>query len=130
RRFLFTPNIALLDQSNCRVPSRPRQVPRVASPSPAGSNLLDCVGGHPGRCYEEVSVRRFRTSGDFMRLNRRNLLTSMATVGAGLAMPSIVRAEDNEFWDIFGKERAIKNVDTDGNTATAKALIDTIEPIL
>ena len=45
-------------------------------------------------------------------------------------MPSIVRAEDNEFWDIFGKERAIKNVDTDGNTATAKALIDTIEPIL
>src|SRR6218665_1207896 len=65
-----------------------------------------------------------------MRLNRRNLLTSMATVGAGLAMPSIVHAEDNEFWDVFNKERAIKNVDTEGNTATAKALIDTIEPIL
>jgi len=65
-----------------------------------------------------------------MRLNRRNLLTSMATVGAGFAMPSIVHAEDNEFWDVFSKERAIKNVDTDGNTANAKALIDTIEPIL
>ena len=65
-----------------------------------------------------------------MRLNRRNLLTSMATVGAGLAMPSIVRAEDNEFWDVFNKERSIANVDTEGNTATAKALIDTIEPIL
>src|SRR6218665_1066712 len=65
-----------------------------------------------------------------MRLNRRNLLTSMATVGAGLAMPSIVHAEDNEFWDVFNKERAIKNVDTEGNTATAKTLIDTIYPIL
>jgi murein L,D-transpeptidase YcbB/YkuD len=65
-----------------------------------------------------------------MRLNRRNLLTSMATVGAGLAMPSIVRAEDNEFWNVFNKERSLKNVDTEGNTATAKALIDTIEPIL
>ena len=45
-------------------------------------------------------------------------------------MPSIVHAEDNEFWDVFNKERSIKNVDTEGNTATAKALIDTIEPIL
>jgi len=45
-------------------------------------------------------------------------------------MPSIVHAEDSDFWDVFNKERAIKNVDTAGNTATAKALIDTIEPIL
>jgi len=45
-------------------------------------------------------------------------------------MPSIVHAEDNEFWDMFNKERSLKNVDTEGNTATAKALIDTIEPIL
>jgi L,D-transpeptidase YcbB len=65
-----------------------------------------------------------------MRLNRRNLLTSMATVGAGLAMPSIVRAEDNDFWGGFDKDRALKNVDTEGNTANARALIDTIEPIL
>ena len=54
----------------------------------------------------------------------------MATLGAGIAMPAIVRAEDNEFWDMFNKERAIKNVDTEGNTATAKQLVDTIEPIL
>jgi len=45
-------------------------------------------------------------------------------------MPSIVHAEDNEFWDVFNKERSIKNVDTEGNTASAKALIETIEPIL
>jgi murein L,D-transpeptidase YcbB/YkuD len=64
-----------------------------------------------------------------MRLNRRNLLTSMATVGAGLAMPSIVRAQDG-FWDDLNRSRMIKGTDTEGNTATAKALIDTIEPIL
>lgn len=64
-----------------------------------------------------------------MRLNRRNLLTSMATVGAGLAMQSIVRAQDG-FWDDLNRSRMIKGTDTEGNTATAKALIDTIEPIL
>lgn len=45
-------------------------------------------------------------------------------------MPALARAEDNEFWDVFNKERSIANVDTDGNTATAKQLVDTIEPIL
>lgn len=70
------------------------------------------------------------TLGDLMRLNRRNLLTSMAAMSAGLAMPAIVRAEEDNFWDVFGKDRAIKNVDQEGNTATAKSLVDTIEPIL
>ncbi|MDP3315233.1 MAG: hypothetical protein Q8M47_04100, partial [Devosia sp.] len=56
-----------------------------------------------------------------MRLNRRNLLTSMATVGAGLAMPSIVRAQDG-FWDDLNRSRMIKGTDTEGNTATAKAM--------
>ncbi|WP_439600260.1 L,D-transpeptidase family protein [Devosia sp.] len=65
-----------------------------------------------------------------MRLNRRNLLTSMAAMSAGLAMPAIVRAEDNNFWDSLNKENRIKNVDQAGNTATAKSLVDTIEPIL
>ena len=65
-----------------------------------------------------------------MRLTRRNLLTSMATVGVGLAMPSIVRAEDNSFWDAFNKEQRLKSVDREGATATAKSLVDTIEPIL
>lgn len=65
-----------------------------------------------------------------MRLNRRDLLTSIATLGAGLAMPAIVRAEEDNFWDMFGKDRAMRNVDQDGNTANAKSLVDTIEPIL
>ncbi|MDF2984473.1 MAG: hypothetical protein K0Q69_4245, partial [Devosia sp.] len=70
------------------------------------------------------------TLGDLMRLNRRNLLTSMAAMGAGLAMPAIARAQEDNFWDSFNKEKRIKNVDQEGNTATAKSLVDTIEPIL
>ncbi len=54
----------------------------------------------------------------------------MAAMSAGLAMPAIVRAEDNNFWDSLNKENRIKNVDQAGNTATAKSLVDTIEPIL
>ena len=53
-----------------------------------------------------------------MRLNRRNLLTSMAALGAGLSLPAIVRAEEDNFWDSFNKEKRIKNVDQEGNTAT------------
>lgn len=64
-----------------------------------------------------------------MRLNRRNLLTSAATLGATLAMPAIARAEDSA-WDIFGRNKAMKTTDQEGNTATAKSLVDTIEPIL
>jgi murein L,D-transpeptidase YcbB/YkuD len=71
----------------------------------------------------------YATAGELMRLTRRNLLTSMATVGAGLAMPSIVRAQEN-FWDIFAKNNRVSGVDQEGNTATAKSLVDTIEPIL
>lgn len=44
-------------------------------------------------------------------------------------MPSIVRAQDG-FWDDLNRSRMMKDTDTEGNTATAKALIDTIEPIL
>jgi murein L,D-transpeptidase YcbB/YkuD len=54
----------------------------------------------------------------------------MATIGAGLAMPAIVRAEDNSFWDNWNKDKALRNVDLDGNTLAAKGLVDTIEPIL
>ena len=64
-----------------------------------------------------------------MRLSRRNLLTSAAAMGATLAMPSIVRAEDVGI-DLFARDRAMRNVDKDGNTANAKSLVDTIEPIL
>ncbi|MHB1101240.1 MAG: L,D-transpeptidase family protein [Devosia sp.] len=55
----------------------------------------------------------------------------MATFGATLAMPAVVRAqENNSIWDIFGHNRTMRDVDREGNTATALSLIETIEPIL
>ncbi len=66
-----------------------------------------------------------------MRLSRRTLLGSMAVTGAALAMPSIVRAqEDESFWDGLTRGRMMRDTDQQGNTATAKSLVDTIEPIL
>jgi L,D-transpeptidase YcbB len=44
-------------------------------------------------------------------------------------MPSIVRAQES-IWDMFDRNRVMRNVDREGNTATALSLIDTIEPIL
>jgi murein L,D-transpeptidase YcbB/YkuD len=64
-----------------------------------------------------------------MRLSRRKLLGSAASFGAVLAMPAIVRAQES-IWDVFDRDRVIRNVDREGNTATALGLIDTIEPIL
>lgn len=66
-----------------------------------------------------------------MRLSRRTLLGSMAATGAALAMPAIVRAqEDQSFWDGLTRGRMMRDTDAQGNTATAKSLVDTIEPIL
>ena len=65
-----------------------------------------------------------------MRLNRRRLLGSMATLGASLAMPAVVRAEEESIWDIFNHNRVMRDTDRDGNTASALSLIETIEPIL
>ena len=66
-----------------------------------------------------------------MRLNRRRLLSSIAATGAGLALPAIARAaEGDNFWDIFKRDNAMRNVDQSGNTATARSLVDTIEPVL
>lgn len=49
----------------------------------------------------------------------------------GLAFPALARAEEGEdIWDMFNRKKAIKNVDADGNTASAMSLVDTIEPIL
>ena len=44
-------------------------------------------------------------------------------------MPAVARAQDG-FWDMFNRESRMRNVDTSGNTATARSLVDTIEPIL
>ena len=66
-----------------------------------------------------------------MRLSRRKLLGSAASLGAVLAMPAIVRAQESDsIWSIFDRNRVMRNVDREGNTATALSLIDTIEPIL
>lgn len=66
-----------------------------------------------------------------MRLTRRNLLSGAAAVGASMAMPAIVHGEEGEsFFDIFKRDRVMRDADTDSNTATAKSLVDTIEPIL
>lgn len=54
----------------------------------------------------------------------------MAGVGATLAMPAIVRAEEGDIWDVFARDRELSNVDQSGNTASAMSLVDTIEPIL
>ena len=66
-----------------------------------------------------------------MRLTRRKLLTSTAALGISLGTQTISRAEESDtVWDIFGKNRTVRNADIDGNTATARSLVDAIEPIL
>ncbi len=64
-----------------------------------------------------------------MRLNRRNLLRSMAVAGASAALTSATRA-DESIWDMFARNRVLREVDQGGNTAAAQALIETNEPIL
>ena len=55
----------------------------------------------------------------------------MATFGAALAIPAVVRAqEDDSLLDMFTHNRVMRDADRDGNTATALSLVDTIEPIL
>jgi L,D-transpeptidase YcbB len=65
-----------------------------------------------------------------MRFTRRNLLSSVASFGAILAMPSVVRAQEDSIFDMFSHNRVMRDTDKDGNTATARSLVDTIEPIL
>jgi murein L,D-transpeptidase YcbB/YkuD len=66
-----------------------------------------------------------------MQFSRRKLLASAASLSVGLAIPALARAEESDdFWNVFKKNNQIKNVDQAGNTATAKSLVETIEPIL
>jgi len=66
-----------------------------------------------------------------MRLSRRTLLGTIAATGATLAMPAIVRAQEvDQFWENLTRSRTMRETDRDGNTATAKSLVETIEPIL
>lgn len=46
-------------------------------------------------------------------------------------MPSIIRAQEGEsVWDMFARNRVLRDADQGGNTAAAEALISTNEPIL
>lgn len=54
----------------------------------------------------------------------------MATLGAALAMPTVARAQEDSIWDLFNSKRVMRNTDSEGNTATAMGLIETVEPIL
>lgn len=52
-------------------------------------------------------------------------------VGAAAALPSALRAEEGDtIWDMFARNRVLRNTDTGSNTAQAQALIETNEPIL
>ena len=66
-----------------------------------------------------------------MRLNRRNLLQTMALAGASAALPASAFGQEGEsIWDMFARNRVLREVDQGGNTAAAQALIATNEPIL
>src|SRR5690606_38038561 len=75
------------------------------------------------------SASAVEISGDSMRLTRRSLLRYSAMAGASLAMPAIVRGQESIF-DLMNRGNVLRNVDKDGNTAAAEALIATNEPIL
>ena len=49
--------------------------------------------------------------------------------GASLALPAVARAQESIF-DMMNRGNVLRNVDKDGNTAAAEALIATNEPIL
>jgi L,D-transpeptidase YcbB len=55
----------------------------------------------------------------------------MALFGATAALPAAVRAQESEsMWDMFARNRVLRDADQGGNTAAAEALIATNEPIL
>jgi L,D-transpeptidase YcbB len=65
-----------------------------------------------------------------MRLSRRKVLSSMAMFGAAAALPASARAEGDSIWDMLNRNRVLRDVDQNGNSAAAQALIETIEPVL
>ncbi|WP_158625961.1 L,D-transpeptidase family protein [Arsenicitalea aurantiaca] len=53
----------------------------------------------------------------------------MAALGAAATLPATARAQDS-IWDMFARDRVMRNIDTGANTAYANARVETIEPIL
>jgi len=65
-----------------------------------------------------------------MGLKRRDVLRSMALLGAASAFGG-ARAEDGDsIFGVFERNRILRDTDRDGNTAAAMQAIDTIEPVL
>lgn len=55
----------------------------------------------------------------------------MAIAGATAALPAAARAQEGEsIWDMFDRNRVLRDADQGGNTMAAEALIATNEPIL
>jgi murein L,D-transpeptidase YcbB/YkuD len=66
-----------------------------------------------------------------MLLNRRRLLTSLAALSAGMVLPQTAWAEDEgSIWDMLARNRLRADLDPNGNTEQALAIVDTPEPIL
>lgn len=60
-------------------------------------------------------------------ISRRGFLVGSSALV--LTAPSLAQEEDS-FWNSPSRGRLMRDTDQDGNTATAKSLVDTIEPIL
>jgi len=55
----------------------------------------------------------------------------MAAAGAVAALPAVARAQEGDsIWDMFSRNRVLRDTDRGSNTAAANAAIETIEPIL
>ncbi len=67
-----------------------------------------------------------------MRLSRRELLSSMAALGAAMALPRMAQAEEDvdSIFDVLARNRALRDADRGGNTAAAMQAVDTNEPIV
>jgi murein L,D-transpeptidase YcbB/YkuD len=60
-------------------------------------------------------------------ISRRAFIAGSAALA--LSLPSRAEEEDS-FWTSFNRGRLMREADRDGNTATAKSLVETIEPVL
>ncbi len=65
-----------------------------------------------------------------MPINRRKFLATLSAIGAGLCLSAAARSQENDtIWESFGKRKTLR-ADVEGNTATARSLVDAVEPIL
>ncbi|MFC3703156.1 murein L,D-transpeptidase [Devosia honganensis] len=63
-------------------------------------------------------------------MNRRKFIGSLALMGASAALPAARAQDGSSLFDMFSRDRVLRDTDRSGNTAAAAALIATNEPIL